>query len=908
VAGIVTMYDPETGKTVPVSASRVAQMQALGLTVDSPEAAERRTYEQSAGAGELAKSVGEGLASGATLGLSDVLESAIGGDEYRHTRALRDETFAGPHKLAEGVGMVAPLLVPGGAEIEGADAAAEGGSLLSRAAGFTPTALAARAAGGAERLVGRGLARLGEEGASKGLMRTTLEAAARHGTAGAVEGGIQGAAQGISEDELAEEHGGFDQLAESAWGGAKSGAMFGLFGGAAIGGIAGAAGGASRGLLRRFGAKGDELAEAANERAVKATGARGADLRRLGSEGKIQQVGEDIRNYTLKDGTPLLGFTDNAESLAPKLARARSEQGAEIGELRRRVAALEPNTPALEVNVGAFDRGSMRSESLDHLRAHPEDANRLGPPRIDVWPDSGPVVGDGRHRMAIAAERGDKTIKADIVHYDTEGNVIKQGTEDVSLVTRPGGNPREAVTRATPDHASFPDTAGMLQRLKSEVIDPLRMSDSGPTRRLAGQVEDQFAGLSEAAAKGEPVGLNRLLDARKDIQGRVYGLEKQLRGPNPPPAPELDHLRRAERLLDETIDRHMETKLSPEEMARYKEAKRLYSSFAPADQLGKKAVAQNIGNRFFSPTDYATGLGTGAAMLASGHPIAALGGLAVSAAHKQVRERGSAFLATLATRAQKMDGGIDRSLARYFDRMNQTTRLPRAALGGAVSGTVAGFDVAKALHAAPGEHPAAAYDRIVARAQSFATGGHAMEYALDEHAPRTGHAMRAVQMRAAEHIVKNAPVPPRKTENPNLGEMNQQMTPDPVQLYDFARRVEAINDPMSVMRDMQSGRVSMSAVEALRDVYPQTYSSIQVKIIQKLGNEPKAIPYEDRIRLGLMFGLPTDSSLRPENLALAQQTYSQQIAPPKPKNLPPVNLSKKIESQTERLETGDLAQ
>jgi hypothetical protein len=902
------MYDPESGKTVPVSASRVEHMQALGLTVDSPEAAERRAYEQTAGAGELAKSVGEGLASGATLGLSDALEAAIGGDDYRHTRALRDETFAGPHKLAEGVGMVAPLLVPGGAEIEGADAAAEGGSLLSRAAGYTPTALAARAAGGAERLVGRGLARFGEDGASKGFMRTALESAVGQGTAGAVEGGIQGAAQGISEDELAEEHGGFDQLAESAWGGAKSGAMFGLFGGAAIGGLSGATEGASRGLLRRFGAKGDELAEAANERAVKATGARGADLRRLGSEGKIQQVGEDIRTYTLRDGTPLLGFADNAESLAPKLAQARAEQGAEIGAFRKRVAELEPKTPAFEVNVGAFDRGSMRTESLDHLRVHPEDADKLGPPRIEMWPDSGPVVADGRHRMALAVERGDKTIPVNVVHYDAEGKVLREGLEDVSLVSHPGGSPREAVKRTVPEPGSLPDAAGFLERLKTDVTDPLRKSDSLRTRALATQVDDQFAGIRAAVDNGDPVGLNRLLEARSDIQGRVYGLEKQLKGPNPPPAPELDHLRRAERLLDDTIDQHMEAKLSPVDFAKYKEAKRLYSSFAPADQLGKKAVAQNIGNRFFSPTDYATGIGTGAAMLASGHPLAALGGLAVSAAHKQVRERGSAFLATLATRAQSMDGGIDRALARYFDRMSEATRLPRAAVGGAISGIKAGFDVAKALHAAPGESPTAAYDRIVARAQSFATGGHAMEYALDAHAPQTGHAMRAVQMRAAAHIVKNAPVPPRKTENPNLGELNQQMRPDPVQLYDFARRVEAINNPMSVMRDMQSGRVSLSAVEALRDVYPQTYASIQVKIIQKLGEEPRAIPYEDRIRLGLMFNLPTDASLRPENLALAQQVYSQQIAPPTPNSPPPVNLSKKLESQTERLETGELAQ
>jgi hypothetical protein len=382
-----------------------------------------------------------------------------------------------------------------------------------------------------------------------------------------------------------------------------------------------------------------------------------------------------------------------------------------------------------------------------------------------------------------------------------------------------------------------------------------------------------------------------------------------MRGPNPPPAPELDHLRRAERMLDDAIDKHMESKLAPPEMAGYKEAKRLYSSFAPADKLAEKAVGQNIGNRFFSPTDYATGVGTAASLVAGGHPSGIVAGLATSFAHKQIRERGSAFLATLATRAMKVDGGIEHALDRYFSRMGEQVRAPRLAVGGAVSGTKAGFDVAAALHATAGEQPADAYDRIVARAQSFATGGAATEYALDEHAPQTGHAMRQVQMRAAQYIMANAPVPPRKTENPNLGELNGgQMRPDPVQLYEFARRLAAINNPLSVLQDLQTGRLSMASTDAVKNVYPELYQSMQLKVVEKLGQQPKAIPYEDRIRLGLMFDMPTDTSLRPENLAFAQQTYQAKNPAVKPQNLPPANISKRIEGTTERLETGDMPQ
>jgi hypothetical protein len=917
-SGTVPMFDPESGKTIPVSASKVEQLQALGFTVDSPEAAEKRAYESKAGAGELATSVGEGLASGATLGLSDVLASAVGGEDYLHRRALRDQTFEGPHKLAEGVGMVAPMLIPGGAELEGAEAAGEGGSLLSRAAGYLPTSLAAKAAGGVEGLAGRGLARLGEEGASKGLMRSALEAAVRHGAAGATEGALQGAGQGLSEQALAEEHGGFDQLAESAWAGARSGAMFGLFGGAAMGGLTGATEGAGRGLFRRFGAKGDELAEAANERAVKATGARGADLRRLGSEGKIQEVGEDIRKYTLKDGTPLLGFTDNAESLAPKLAAARAEQGASIGGFRERVANTEPTDLPSQVNHLGLENTEYLREGMRDLRVHrgayegatPEEVQKIAlgetptknssrpfePVTVSAEPDGSFILQDGRHRLTAAREAGADKVMAKIRRTDAEGNIVEEVTAPVSIA------------KMLPEPGAFPDAAGLLSRIKTEVTDPLLKSDSLRTRGLASQVDDQFAGIREAVTKGEPIGMNRLLDARKDIQGRVYGLEKQMRGPNPPPAPELDHLRRAERLLDDAIDTHMRSKLSHEDFGKYKEAKRLYSSFAPADKLAEKAVGQNIGNRFFSPTDYATGIGTAASMVAGGSVLGPVAGLATAIAHKEIRERGSAFLATLATRAMKVDGGIERSLDRYFSRVSDRLQAPHLAVGGAVSGTKAGFDVAKALHATPGEHAVDAYDRLVARTQAYANGNHETEYALDEHAPQTGSAMRQVQLRAAQYLMQNAPVPPRKTSNPNLSELNNQMRPDPVALYEFARRVAAVNEPLSVLKDLQTGHLSMVSVDAVRNVYPQLYQSMQIKVLEKLGAQPKAIAYEDRIRLGLMFQIPTDTSLRPENLAAAQQTYAQQNTPPTPKNMPPVNLSKKIESQTERLETGDLAQ
>ncbi|HYQ03724.1 MAG TPA: hypothetical protein VER96_33855 [Polyangiaceae bacterium] len=109
----------------------------------------------------------------------------------------------------------------------------------------------------------------------------------------------------------------------------------------------------------------------------------------------------------------------------------------------------------IDVNVGAFDRSSMRDESFKYLRSDaakgPHGADRLGKPRIEIYPefDGSPetaTVADGRHRMTLAAERGDKTIAADVVRYDEEGNVISKTTQDVSLSNAPAKSWRDAVS------------------------------------------------------------------------------------------------------------------------------------------------------------------------------------------------------------------------------------------------------------------------------------------------------------------------------------------------------------------------------------------------------------------------------------------------------------------------------
>jgi len=74
----------------------------------------------------------------------------------------------------------------------------------------------------------------------------------------------------------------------------------------------------------------------------------------------------------------------------------------------------------------AVDYNGMRPESLDIVRAQRASNAKMRPIEVDVYPDVGPMLADGRHRLAIARELGDETIDAVVRVYNEDGNVLSK--------------------------------------------------------------------------------------------------------------------------------------------------------------------------------------------------------------------------------------------------------------------------------------------------------------------------------------------------------------------------------------------------------------------------------------------------------------------------------------------------
>lgn len=394
--GRVTVRDP-SGTVGTIDASELGKPGYQPLTDAEIEA--ERIHQERSTLGQQALTVGEGAARGATLGLSDVATTGLLGDDYRKAAQER----AGENrKLAIGsevVGAIAPTLFSGGAaaSAEGAVAAGREASLLTKAARLAPSSLVSSAG----RTVERGVAGIIGDAAPSALARMAQRAAAV-GASGAVEGGLYGAGNAVSEAALD----GGPITAEKVLSGFGHGALFGGGLGAGLGALSG---GASSAFERIVGGSEGLKAGAeklANESALKAVGFQGSDFRKLigrgtgeAAESKIADVGSELLNYTFDSG-PLKGqklFTGakKAEDFVDDLALAKEEVGAKLGAIKSQVdaAGMAPDVEGYLARVKAEVLDPLRASSSPTVRAQADRVEReLALLRERITPSVAPEV------------------------------------------------------------------------------------------------------------------------------------------------------------------------------------------------------------------------------------------------------------------------------------------------------------------------------------------------------------------------------------------------------------------------------------------------------------------------------------------------------------------------------------
>ena len=130
--------------------------------------------------------------------------------------------------------------------------------------------------------------------------------------------------------------------------------------------------------------------------------------------------------------------------------------------------------------------------------------------------------------------------------------------------------------------------------------------------------------------------------------------------------------------------------------------------------------------------------------------------------------------------------------------------------------------------------------------------------------------------------------------------------PDAMRL---GRVLAVADDPVATLEQVESRTITPDAAAALQNLYPNIFGELQQRLIQQSAKVDTAIPFDQRLRMGLLFGVPLDRLAEPETIAAlhtsapgsnspaANPTQNQ---PPTPSVAGPVKLADLYETASDR--------
>jgi hypothetical protein len=844
--------------------------------IDTPGRAEERRLEREYGSSPI-RAGAAGAARGLTLGLSDVAGAGLGHDEaLRELQARNEEaSIAG-----EVVGSAAPILLSGGL-----GAAGEVGLLArgARAVGAPVRALSAfsSAAGSA---TARTIA-----GTGAGFGRRLAARGAGATVEGAIEGAAYAGGQMVSEEALGT--GDPNLTAEGVIARLGYGALLGGGAGGVLGGGIGLAGEGVR--FAREGAEvisrswasrvGTELDPAVAGALGHAIGGDGADvLRRLAAGG------------------------DDSRRVLEVIERGDHVYEAGVRSLREEIDGLIRTS----THVEDFARGSLKRDAvrgrIDGRRtadqiAYAEQALARAR-QIAEQLQTDPVyvqAGVARGRdLARTLERFD-----DLRLRNPSGQV-RPHIDASELYIRLDQLKRQISQMQRQTGFRDPEAARALQGLYDDMIGPLENpalwgSELATMQREVNQRwtrylsrADEFDGLFAARGPRDDIDPWRSLreadPASLDTFLRGAGLARNDR------RMEIFHeVLDARADLSRSIAQHMDV---PENLAA-----EVAGSSAAIERV-RRTVDEAIGSARIAnqwrEASAAVGTSRGIGGAISGALYAGAPGALVGAVgpHQSVR-----VLSTVQRLARQTDEGIGASIRRFLGRASGAARVvgARAARAGVAAertGIAAGAAGARAAYARWSKEiddHQQDRTRIAARMAESTR-------AITHDAPRVQQSMQTAGVRALEHLAMTRPL--GQTLPGQL--VSSRSEPALADVRRWAARIRVVEDPLSVLADLERGSLTPEAVETLRTVYPAIYAQIGQRVMEVLAESGTSASYQERLRLGTLLGIPTDPSLSPEILAILQ-TPTTAPAPTQTSQAPThraPDLAGSMASETQRLE------
>lgn len=823
------------------------------------EVRQRELEAKYGGIGHTIAAGAEGVARGLTLGLSDPLAIAIGGESVRKHLAEEQEVHPYASIGGEVVGSVAPLLFSGGASapLEVGEAArlaklaAEGAEVGEAALTATKLAKTARAASETARTAAKGAdvaTALADVSAASHAAQEANVAAETARAAQAAQATADATVEAARADRAAQAA----SLAGRAELGVRPpGAVKTILDATPAGAIGHAGDLAEKAVAAIVGEGSDRAVVRIAQKAL-ATGARGS------VEGALYGAGSQISEDALGDhettASKMLAAVGHGALFGGVLGGALGGAGESAA------LALEHASPSLKKMaasqaVRSLSYGGLSSTKLTKsMERLPGGINGVGEELLnrgivrplDTFETLAPKI------RAAANEAGAKT--TEILRssgLNTEG-LIK--AEDVA----------EDIRKAI--HSEF----GKMPELNASAI----------------SVAEKVAGDLQATYGQTGMSIEQLRDFRADLNKRIQWIQ----GPHVP----LDITNEAKKIvyheLENTVERELDkagSALKGDVLREYKDAKLSYARLINAQTMVEDSLSRAQKNQMFGLGEkmlLAAEIGGSAA---AGHPYGVAKGLAAAVGSKAIKEHGNSTAAFFLDKVADLSA-MRKTITQIDSRMS--TDVQRFVEGRPTKATAArytskaerdrAYDLA-AKRTRMGADVDAITDRIKSHLGTVASS-----------APRVALAFSSSVSRMAGYLASKLP-----KEAPLTTVQPQHANKNPVSDIDkdnFLRVYRAVDNPLSVVEDLTRGEVTPDAIEAVRICYPPIYAQMQRMVLERI-SEPDApkLKYDQLVQLGVLLNVPTTSTLDPSFVARMQSMYQSGSGgePPKPR-------SRKIELDT----------
>lgn len=173
------------------------------------------------------------------------------------------------------------------------------------------------------------------------------------------------------------------------------------------------------------------------------------------------------------------------------------------------------------------------------------------------------------------------------------------------------------------------------------------------------------------------------------------------------------------------------------------------------------------------------------------------------------------------------------------------------------------------------------FDRQRAIVAQIAQQAPSIREAVSKQSSWIGYTAPNMQRSGADTVIRGALYLDSKAPGKMVSAIpfSKPQPPTKQEIAEFNRRARAVNNPMVLLSDLEAGKLTPETVEAVRDVYPETFAEIQGKLAEKIADMSQRgqVPsIGDRVQLSLIMGAPMTPEMQPAAIRTFQSIYAQQ--------------------------------